>query len=315
VAVFSSGHTIGGTLPEDANIIRGNGDAGVWIVRADEGQNSILRNSIFDNGGLGIDLGSDDVPNGVTPNDPMDGDSGANSLQNFPELMSAVLGSIDIEGTLNSTPNRAFRIELFHSADCDPTGFGEGETFFATLEVTTDGNGDADINFGSGQIIQAGRFITATATDLVTNETSEFSECVVAAPPATPTPTPSPTPSATPTPTESATPTETATPTVTPTPTGGPGLLQGDVDCDDDVDPVDSLKVLRHDAGLDVQQEPGCPQMGGAVPAGGPGPIWGDVDCDSDVDPVDSLKLLRHDAGLSVQQEPGCPNIGEQVLI
>jgi hypothetical protein len=39
----------------------------------------------------------------------------------------------------------------------------------------------------------------------------------------------------------------------------------GDVDCNDEVSPVDSLKILRFDAGLSVDQEAGCPPMGDTV--------------------------------------------------
>ena len=51
-------------------------------------------------------------------------------------------------------------------------------------------------------------------------------------------------------------------------PGGVEGLIQGDVDCRDGVTPVDSLKVLRHDAGLSVQQDEPCPNVGTVIPAG-----------------------------------------------
>jgi hypothetical protein len=83
-----------------------------------------------------------------------------------------------------------------------------------------------------------------------------------------------------------------------------PGGLHGDVDCDDDVDSVDSLKVLRHVAGLDVAQTEPCPDIGTGVP------IFGDIDCDDDVDSVDSLRILRHVAGLPNNLGPGCGPVG-----
>lgn len=58
----------------------------------------------------------------------------------------------------------------------------------------------------------------------------------------------------------------------------GPGglesILQGDVDCGGDVTPVDSLKTLRHDAGLSVQQNEPCPDIATVIPTGEdvPGP-------------------------------------------
>jgi hypothetical protein len=39
----------------------------------------------------------------------------------------------------------------------------------------------------------------------------------------------------------------------------------GNADCDAQISPVDSLKILRFDAGLDVAQEEGCPPIGSDV--------------------------------------------------
>ena len=44
------------------------------------------------------------------------------------------------------------------------------------------------------------------------------------------------------------------------------GLTWGDVDCNGNVGPVDGLKVLRFDAGLTVQQEADCPEIGESWP-------------------------------------------------
>jgi hypothetical protein len=48
--------------------------------------------------------------------------------------------------------------------------------------------------------------------------------------------------------------------------------LFGDVDCDDDVDSVDGLLVLRFTAGLPVDLPPGCPPVGPAMPTPRPTP-------------------------------------------
>ena len=39
----------------------------------------------------------------------------------------------------------------------------------------------------------------------------------------------------------------------------------GDADCNGEMTPVDSLKILRYDAGLDVSQEENCPLIGSDV--------------------------------------------------
>jgi hypothetical protein len=89
----------------------------------------------------------------------------------------------------------------------------------------------------------------------------------------------------------------------------------GDIDCDGDVDPVDGLKMLRHDAQLDVQQTQPCPEDGEMVLVNGVLRPWGDIDCDNDVDPGDGLKALRHDAQLDVAQNEPCPDPGTPVTV
>src|SRR5207302_257787 len=61
----------------------GNGGAGI-AVEATARNNILSYNVIYGNGGLGIDLLNAQGNYGVTPNDPGDGDSGANDAQNFP---------------------------------------------------------------------------------------------------------------------------------------------------------------------------------------------------------------------------------------
>lgn len=166
--------------PSNANTIAHNGEDGVAVVFAANAsiRKGILENSIFANGGLGIDLEDD----GVTPNDPLDPDMGANTLQNYPVLTnaSAIGGATTIEGTLNSTPNTLFRIEFFSSEVADPSNFGEGQTFLGAKEVMTGADGNAVISAvlpggpPPGQAI-----ITSTATDTVEMaNTSEFSNAI-----------------------------------------------------------------------------------------------------------------------------------------
>ena len=164
------GNSIGGTQSEAGNKIAFNGGPGVTISTGTG--NSIRGNSIFSNNGLGIDLGI----NGVTANDNNDGDSGPNQLQNFPVIsgVTSTSNSTTIQGTLKSIPSTTFDIDFYSNASVDASGNGEGAQFFGTTSVTTDGNGDANINVTIPNDLAAGRVITATATDPNGN-TSEFS--------------------------------------------------------------------------------------------------------------------------------------------
>src|SRR5262249_6784497 len=132
----------------------------------------ILGNRIFSNGALGIDLGAD----GVTPNHA-GAIAGPNNLQNFPVLTAASVGaSTAIGGTLNSLPNPVYRIEPLATPTSDAARNRVGQTFLAFTNVTTDGGGNASFVL-SLPAMPAGQAITATATNLVTNDTSEFSAC------------------------------------------------------------------------------------------------------------------------------------------
>src|SRR6185295_5027530 len=137
--------------------------------------NTIRRNSIFSNNGLGIDLLVNGTT-GVTPNDVNDSDAGANNLQNFP-VITTVLSSANsttIQGSLKSIPLTTFQIDFYSNAAVDPSGNGEGAQFFNTASVNTDLNGDATINATFPVGLPSGRVITSTATDPNGN-TSEFS--------------------------------------------------------------------------------------------------------------------------------------------
>ena len=142
----SINNTIGGVVSTagapPGNLIAGNG-RGVGVIRQHTDLD-LQGNSIFSNGGLGIDLNRD----GVTPNDPGDPDTGPNNLQNFPVLTSVSSGggNTTIIGTLNSNANTTYRIEFFANDTLDPSGNGEGQSFLGSTNVTTDGSGNASFN-------------------------------------------------------------------------------------------------------------------------------------------------------------------------
>jgi len=167
---------IGGTAPGEGNTIAYNCSNGI-AVAASTGW-PMLGNSIYSNVGLGISL--QDVDGMPVANDLGDGDAGPNNLQNFPEITAApiTVGFVDLAGTLNSVASKTYRLEFFSGVGCHPAGNGEGRHFLGSLDVITDGNGNA--SFGSGTAsyaVPAGHTLfTATATDPDGN-TSEFSEC------------------------------------------------------------------------------------------------------------------------------------------
>ncbi len=177
VQAGASNTMIGGTAAGTKNVIARNAGRGVFVESGTG--TAILGNTISYNGGLGIDLG----PPGVTPNDPMDPDVGANLLQNFPVLSAIVLGpgSTEVHGSLNSLPSTMFRIEFAANLVCDASGYGPGQRPLGATTLATDVAGDATFaaTVASGA---TGPFVVATATDPAGN-TSEFSACIPVPPP------------------------------------------------------------------------------------------------------------------------------------
>lgn len=172
VLLDSSGNLLGGNDADAPNLIAFNGRDGVQVTEGGNPGSRILRNSIFSNDDLGIDLGND----GPTPNDDQDLDSGPNGLQNTPEITSATIsgGQTTIAGELNSAPRKLYVVEFFSN---DP-GNDEGKKFLGNEVVTTDANGAADFSDVTNVAAPAGQSVTATATDSTNGDTSEFSAAV-----------------------------------------------------------------------------------------------------------------------------------------
>jgi uncharacterized repeat protein (TIGR01451 family) len=133
------------------NTISGNvftANVGDGISSRGGSNNVFSQNSFYANGDLGIDLTSTTSNNGdgVTLNDTDDADGTAavaNGLINFPIITAATLrnGNLIVQGY--ARPGAT--VELYAAA-ADPTGFGEGQTYFATFVEGT----AADTDGGSG---------------------------------------------------------------------------------------------------------------------------------------------------------------------
>ena len=160
----------------NGNQIAFNYAAGVLVDDTNTMGIAIRGNSIFSNGGLGIDLNND----GVTTNDTGDADMGPNGLQNFPVITNALASGANtvISGKLNSTPNNSFFIDVYRNLSPDSSGYGEGQVYVGTVSVNTDGSGNAGFALtDTGNY--AGQYFTATATS-AGGDTSEFSTNLLA---------------------------------------------------------------------------------------------------------------------------------------
>jgi titin len=181
------GNTFEGVLITDnsnnnvRNNVVGYNDRGIRVstsVSVATG-NLISKNSVFPSGAgfAPIDLGSDSS----TPNDVGDADTGPNNLQNYPELTSFTsdVSSTSIQGTLNSSPNTNFDLEFYSSPNCHSSGHGPGKTFIGTSSVITDASGNVSFDLTFPIPMPSGEnFLTAIATNKLTDDTSEFSACL-----------------------------------------------------------------------------------------------------------------------------------------
>lgn len=160
---------IGGVGAGEPNLVANNLGDGVFV---NSGTNNIIRgNAIYENGGLGLDLGND----GVTANDAGDADTGANQLQNFPVLtgVTNTPTEIIIAGFLNSRSNTVFTVDFYANPVPDPLGIGEGRTLIGSTNLTTDATSNVVFLISLPVTNLPGRFVSATATDPSGN-TSEF---------------------------------------------------------------------------------------------------------------------------------------------
>lgn len=192
------------------NLIACNGRNGVEIPANRNPAVRILidRNNIFDNAELGIDLGN----SGITANDALDTDTGANFLQNFPVLTTVSgsvtnniarhntaetslsgatppvkpAGGIVVNGTLNSAPNTSYTVLWYFSPDAQCVNNQAVSRPLVTgrvANVQTNGQGNAPFSFPFAFPVGVSNgTINCTATDSDGN-TSEFSACLSIPPP------------------------------------------------------------------------------------------------------------------------------------
>ena len=120
---------------------------------------SILGNSITGNVGLGIDLLSLPLPVPVITELEFDG------------------VDLTVSGTLTSSADD-YRIELFANDVCDASGFGEGQSYLGSIDVTAGDFVAGTATFSTVIAAPAERSnVTATATNSA-GSTSTFSACV-----------------------------------------------------------------------------------------------------------------------------------------
>lgn len=168
---------IGGETSDAGNRISNNAYSGVVITGSSNVP--ILSNQIYDNTQLGIDLNFDSY----TLNDTDDTDNGPNDYLNFPVInevgangSTTVAYDITLDVPVNAP---GYRIDFFKNTASDSTGYGEGEIYLGTINVTGDGNHTG--SFTSSISVNTGDIISTTTTRKTASSfdmTSEFSETI-----------------------------------------------------------------------------------------------------------------------------------------
>ena len=155
------------------NWIEYNTGIGVRIAGGKEHWIEAL-NVIENNGGIGIDLGSD----GPNANDAGDGDTGPNGRINFPSIGAAQTdgATVQISWAVDVPSTATSYTVLFYATDtCDTSGYGEGGLPIGNTTAVL-AAGSASGTFTVPFFINVGTFITARGYDNTLNS-SEFSTC------------------------------------------------------------------------------------------------------------------------------------------
>ncbi len=175
IETVNSSATIGGTGAGEGNTIAYNLLAG---VSAPPGVPLFLRaNRIFGNLPLGVDVGTFPSTDGPTPNDV----SEADDIQNYPMIQSVDYGaSTTVHATLHSKASQTYDVDFFANPICDPRPalYPQGQDYVGSTQVTTNGSGDAPIDFVLPIVLDGGQPVTAIAIDTL-GHSSEFSLGIV----------------------------------------------------------------------------------------------------------------------------------------
>ena len=181
--VASGAQTIGGTAAGAANVIANNATAGIATEGPETGSVNppalphgpvtISRNAIFANG-------SDSPVARQIKDYSARGIDGRQPAGPTITSVTSSGGSTVVNGNVAGAPNTSYTIEFF-STPLSHTGNGEGQTYMASITVATDADGNATLNAANATIpsvLATGRFLSATATNHVTGDTSQFSQTV-----------------------------------------------------------------------------------------------------------------------------------------
>lgn len=186
----------------DSNIIYQNGAAGIQVyasdgcgTNSDGGNHNLSHNTVYQNHSYGVELVNENLSPAsinmkkitLSQNSIYDNDSLGIKTQQYATLYSNPVipvphldsiffssGNYYIYGAISAQPSTQYKIEIFSTNNPDPSGFEEGETFITSDVVLTNGAGLGSFIVQTNANL-SNLYISATATDLNTLNTSQFS--------------------------------------------------------------------------------------------------------------------------------------------
>lgn len=206
ITIVSSGtggaHLFNRNSNIDSNTIYQNGAAGIQIyadqgcgTNSDGGNHNLSHNTLFQNHGYGVEIVNESYSSAsvtmkkitLSQNSIYDNDSLGIKTQQYvtlysnpvipaPHLDSILFlsGNYYIYGTISAQPSTQYKIETFSNNNHDLSGFEEGETYINSDVVLTNGAGLGSFVIQTNANL-INLYISATATDLNTLNTSQFS--------------------------------------------------------------------------------------------------------------------------------------------
>jgi uncharacterized repeat protein (TIGR01451 family) len=123
--------------------------------------NVIRTNEIYSNTGIAIDLGAD----GPNPNTALDADTGANNLQNYPDISSALINgaNVDVTVSLDSTSGASANFFVLDFYKADASSPSQAATYLGASGCLTNPLVNQLISVPAGSLTVGGK-IVATAT-------------------------------------------------------------------------------------------------------------------------------------------------------
>jgi CSLREA domain-containing protein len=194
-----------GSLLVQENLIKNSLTDGVLIgdstflgpIPPTSGNVSVIKNSISNNGGLGINMAQDfdgdtvfEIGAGVNLNDISDSDSGPNNYLNYPALYTITPNGPNYDVTFSAdVPNNTipgvsgyYHVEFFKSSSADPSSHGEGETYIGSQDINVNpllgvpyyGTYTTTVPLAPGDVISPTITECTDATCTAFRSTSEF---------------------------------------------------------------------------------------------------------------------------------------------